>query len=183
VRRRVEAGGRAVLRAALALTLVAAGGCGLLHPADLNYRVDHRLHFLGPPARGLVTTPLTVRWTISGFTVHPPGGPTPPRRDQGYFAVFVDRAPIRPGESMRAVAADDLRCLHAPGCPDEAYLEARMVYTTRVPSLTVEHVPPLRGSAERVQLHTITVVLMDTDGRRIGESSWALDVRMRKVGL
>jgi len=101
----------------------------------------------------------------------------------GYFAVFVDRAPIRPGQTMRAVASRDLLCMHQAGCPDRAYLAARQIYTTTKTELTLGQIPSIPGDSEAVQLHTVTVVLMDTAGHRIGESAWELDLRMRKVGL
>jgi hypothetical protein len=161
---------------------VVLAGCGITHPQNLNYRVDKRLHFIEPRSRTLVHAPVTVRWTIRGFTIEAPGT-APPRRDAGYFAVFVDRAPIKPGQTVRAVASGDRVCQDDPACPDEQYLEQRRVYTTAVPSLTLTIIPPLAGHSERVQYHAITVVLMSTDGHRLGESSWELDVRMRRLGL
>jgi hypothetical protein len=165
--------------AALALS---GAACGMVGVTNLNFRTDARLHFLSPPARTMVQNPITVRWSISGFKVEAPGS-APPSPDAGYFAVFVDRAPIRPGDTMRSVASRDEQCLHRPGCPDEAYLEQRSIYTTTRQTLTLGQVPNLAGDNEKVQLHTVTVVLMDTSGHRIGESAWQLDLRMRRVGL
>jgi len=112
-----------------------------------------------------------------------PAGSAPARTDAGYFAVFVDRAPIKPSETMRIVAKNDEVCLHRSGCPDESYLEDRRIYTTTENGLTLDQIQPIDGDTERVQLHLITVVLMDTAGHRIGESAWQLDVRMRRAGL
>ena len=176
------AGGGRIHGALLALLAVSATACGITHMQDLNFRVDNRLQFLSPPARTLVTTPVTVRWKMAGFEVEAPGS-APPRRDAGYFAVFVDRAPIKPGQTMRSVASRDEECLHKPGCPDPAYLAARQIYTGTAGSLTLQQIPPIAGDVERVQIHTITVVLMDTSGHRIGESAWELDLRMTRVGL
>ena len=162
--------------------VLAAAGCGIAHPQDLNFTVDQRLQFQAPPARTLVTAPVTVRWTMTGFRAEVPGS-GPASEEAGYFAVFVDRAPIRPGQTMRAVATGDELCLHRPGCPDAAYLAARQIYTTTATSLTLQQIPPLSGDAERVQYHSVTVVLMDTTGHRIGESAWQLDLRMRRPGL
>lgn len=164
------------------LLALAAAGCGIAHPQDLNFTVDKRLQFRSPPARALVTTPVTVRWTMTGFREEPEGS-APARPDAGYFAVFVDRAPIRPGQTMRAVAAGDQVCLHERGCPDAAYLAARQIYTTTATSLTLQQITPLSGNVQRVQYHSVTVVLMDTTGHRIGESAWELDLRMRRPGL
>ena len=162
--------------------LVAGSACGIAHPQDLNYRSDKRLHFLEPKARTLVHIPVTVRWAIRDFTVRRPGS-APPSENAGYFAVFVDHAPIKPGETMRVIAKKDEVCLHRPGCPDEQYLEDRQIYTTTASALTLEQIPPIAGDTERVQFHYITVVLLDTTGHRIREAAWQLDVRMRRPGL
>jgi len=172
----------AVLAVGALAAALAGSGCGFTQMQNLSFRVDDRLHFVSPPARTMVQNPVTVSWRISGFAVAPPGS-TPPSRGAGYFAVFVDRAPIQPGQTMRTVASRDLQCLHQPGCPDESYLEQRQIYTTTRQQLTLGEIPNLVGDNEKVQLHTITVVLMDTSGHRIGESAWELDVRMRRVGV
>jgi hypothetical protein len=172
--------GTAVLVVA-ALALLATA-CGVAHPSELAYRTDKRLTFTSPKARALVQTPIDVRWNINGFAVEQPGS-GPPSANAGYFAVFVDRAPIKPRETMRVIANKDEQCLHRPGCPDESYLEDRQVYTTTQEGLTLDQVPPIAGDKERLQLHIITVVLMDTSGHRIGESAWELDVRMKRPGL
>lgn len=168
------------LVAALAALLLA--GCSLPNVAEMNFRVDTRLHFLAPPARSLVRQPITLRWTIRDFTTAPLGsGPANPHR--GYFAIFVDHAPIRPGQTMQAVAANDHYCAHSAGCPNTAYLAARQIYTTTRTSYRLPLLASLAGDNQTVQLHTVVIVLMDTTGHRIGESSWQLDVRVRKLGV
>jgi len=171
---------RSLTTAVLASVLL--GGCGLTHLQDLNFRVDDRLHFLSPEPRALVHPPLTVRWTMDDFTIVRPGS-APPSRDAGYFAVFVDRAPIHPGETLDAVGKGDPVCDPDPKCPDTQYLHDHGVYPTTAMQLRLPHVIDLRGNREKVQLHTITVVLLDTAGRRIGESAWELDVRIPRIGV
>ena len=173
--------GRVALAWAAALALVCSG-CGMTQMQNLAFRVDNRLQFVSPPNRSLVTNPVTVRWRMSDFRTRTQGSGGG-SGGAGYFAVFVDQAPIRPGQTMRAVAGRDLRCLHQAGCPDPAYLAARQIYTTTNPQLTLGQIPPIGGDAEAIQLHTVTVVLMDPSGHRIGESAWELDLRMRKVGF
>jgi hypothetical protein len=166
----------------LAAVLALASACGVAHPSELAYRTDKRLTFTSPKARALVHTPLDVRWAIRDFSVRAPGSEAP-SSNAGYFAVFVDRAPIKPDETMRVVANKDQECLHRPGCPDETYLEDRRIYTTTSNGLTLDVIPPIAGDTERIQFHLITVILMNTAGHRIGESAWELDVRMRRAGL
>ena len=172
--------GRAVRLMAMLLAPLLAG-CGLsVH--NLNLRTDDRLQFLSPPSRALVTNPVTVHWRISGFTAEKPGsgagGP-----GAGYFAVFVDQAPIRPGQTMRAVASRDEQCLHQAGCPGPDYLAQRQIYVTSSDHVTLGQIPSLAGDKDAVQLHSVVVVLMDDRGHRIGESAWELDLRMRRIGF
>jgi len=164
-----------------ALGLVSSG-CGLTQMNNLAFRVDTRLQFVAPANRSLVDNPVTVRWRMAEFRIEAPRAGKA-STGAGYFAVFVDRAPIRPGQTMRAVAGRGLQCLHQAGCPDPAYLAARQIYITTNLGLTLGQIPSIPGDAEAVQLHTVTVVLMDTNGHRIGESAWELDLRMRKVGF
>jgi hypothetical protein len=160
----------------------AASGCGLGHLSDLNFRVDDRLHFTSPKDRATVGRPLTVTWTIRDFRIEGPGS-TPPSKDAGYFAAFVDRAPIKPGQTLRVIGKGDPVCENDPKCPDTAYLNAHHVYTTTGTRLRLTQIPTILGDRERLQLHTITVVLMDTAGHRIGESAWELDVRLPRLGV
>ena len=155
-------------------------GCGLsVH--NLNFRVDSRLEFVSPPSQSLVSEPFTVRWHMSGFRVAAPGTEAP-GPGAGYFAVFVDREPIRPNQTMRVIATGDPTCLKRPGCPDTPYLQARQIYTTTAESLTLGPISPITGNLERTQTHMVIVVLMDTSGHRIGESAWELDLRMKNPG-
>ena len=166
----------AVLLAALPLS-----GCGLTHLQDLNFRVDKRLHFTTPKDRSTQSRPLTVSWTMSNFRIAPKGS-EPPSRDAGYFAVFVDATPIKPGQTMEALASNDQACKADPKCPNRDYLEGLGVYLTTATTITLKQVGNVTGDHERLQHHHITVVLMDTAGHRIGESAWDLDVRLPQLG-
>lgn len=173
----------ACARIALAMLLGGlAAGCGLTHLQDLNFRVDKRLHFVSPDSRSQVKQRFTMSWRMDDFTVKGPGTAAP-SRDAGYFALFVDRTPIKPGQTMKAVASGDHFCEESPTCPGRAYLRDRLVFTTTRTSLRLPLIPALANDKQDVQLHTITVVLMDTAGHRIGESAWQLDVRIPKVGV
>jgi hypothetical protein len=57
------------------------------------------------------------------------------------------------------------------------------VFTTTNTSLKLPLIPDLTNTKEKLQLHRITIVLMDTAGHRIGESAWELDVRIPKASL
>jgi len=167
----------AALLAALPLT-----GCGLTHLQDLNFRVDNRLHFIAPKDRSTVARTFTVSWTMRDFTVEAPGS-APPTRDAGYFAVFVDRTAVKPGQTMKSLFKDDLACQHDPKCPDRSRLADVGVYTTTNTSLRINQIGTISGDKEKLQHHSVTVVLMDTSGHRIGESAWELDLRIPKTGV
>ena len=115
---------------------------------------------------------------MTDFRVVSPGT-LPVSRDAGYFAIFIDRAPVRPGQTLAAIA--DRQCRRTPGCVNAGYLSDRGVYTTTSDSLTLTQVASL-NSYQNVQTHEATVVLVDSAGKRVGESAWYLDFRMRKLG-
>jgi len=161
-------------RAGLALALsgmavcLAAGGCGV---SGLAFTVDHRVSFVSPLSRALVSVPVTLRWTGAPASA---GG--------GTFAVFVDRAPVRPGQTLRAVVGRDTACLHTAGCPGAAYLAERGVYTTTGNSLSLQVIRPL-NHYQRVQLHEATLIVLDAAGRRQGELAWYIDFRIDEGSL
>ncbi|HWA67744.1 MAG TPA: hypothetical protein VG899_15390 [Mycobacteriales bacterium] len=168
------------LAAAAVAAVLGLSGCGLTHIHDLNFRVDKRLHFVSPKSRSTVTQPVTVSWTMSDFQIAAEDS-QPPSRDAGYFAIFVDQAPIKPGATMKSVADGDAACQSDPKCPNRAYLSEHDVFTTTKTSIRLPQIPDLTNSKQTLQVHTITIVLMDTSGHRIGESAWELDVRIHKA--
>lgn len=155
-------------RAARALGLLAVLACTACVPQGLAFRIDDRLTITAPADRATVTLPVTLSWEVEDFQVVEPGGE--PRKDTGYFAVFVDRAPVPPGETLAWVARDDTGCRADDGCPDAEYLAARGIYTTTGTRLVLEQLP--RGKEGRRERHTATIVLLDAAGKRIGESAF-----------
>ncbi len=155
------------LVAVVTLMALATSGCGF---SNLNFRTDHRLHWTTPKDRALVPVPFTVSWTF-------------PSLQGGSFAIFVDRAPIKPGQTLRAVAGGDKSCKIDPTCPSTDYLNQRRVYTTTLTSLSLSQVLPLTGNRDSVQLHQLTVVVLDRSGHRVGESAWTREFKVRKVSL
>ncbi len=159
--------------AVLMLTLLLAG-CSF---SNLQFVQDTRLKVIAPKSEALVKLPLTLRWTIKDYSPEPAGEPSGANR--GYFAIFVDRAPVRPGQTLRVLASGNNACLHTPGCPDAQELASLQVYTTASTQFTLRTVDSL-NSYQQVQLHEAVIVLMDTTGHRIGESAWYIDFRLRQ---
>jgi len=164
--------------------LAALGAAFVLASCSVsNHNVfnDHRLHFVAPASRAHVGLPVTLRWTMRGFTPVDPGT-GPPSRTQGYFAVFVDRPPVGPGQKLDVVADRDTSCKRTPGCPDTSYLADRQIYTTAGSTLVLNRVADFVDNRQKQQLHEATIVLLDSAGRRIGESFWYLDFWLPRAG-
>lgn len=122
-----------------ALTL---GGCT---SDGLAFRVDERVTITTPADRSTVELPLRLAWTVNGF--------------DGSFAVFVDRAPMRPGGM---------------------FVPQRGAYTTTETELILEDVE--RDTDDRRERHTATIVLLDDTGRRVGESAFDVDFEVERKG-
>lgn len=140
----------------------------------LNLKQDDRVEIITPGDRDEVTPPFELRWTVEDFEV----GTTTIGGGGNYFAVFLDRSPMAPGQHLRALGNDS--CKRTPGCPDEEWLEDRFIFLTTDTSLHIDAVPDVDLEDVRDRdLHEITIVLMDEDDRRIGESAFTLEYYTR----
>lgn len=152
---------------ALAVAVCALlGACGT---SGLAFSQDNHLQVLSPAQRAHVHLPLQIHWRATGPDASAGGN---------YFAVFLDRAPVQPGQSLRAVADDT--CNRTPGCPDAAYLRDRNVFVTKGTSITVDAVPKQSGQRTGASdQHEAVVVPVDAQGRRIGESAHAVQFTVK----
>jgi hypothetical protein len=157
----VRSGGHALL---LAVALAACSTDGMA------FRVDESIDVISPDARATIDLPVTVAWSDEK-------APTAPRislRDETaeYYAVFVDRSPIRPGASIVDVVDDIDRdtCIVTPRCPDPVALRDRGVVLTDEPAITLEFLKDLRPTSRGTSKdpHEVTIVRMRGD-RRLGE--------------
>lgn len=165
---------RRALSALAALTVFACTAC---IPDHYAFLVDDRLTITSPRDQAEVTVPVTLRWRVEDFEVVEPGT-SPAREDAGYFAVFVDRNPMPPGEDLRWLARDDGACDPDDGCPDAAYLAERDVHLTTKTELVLTELE--EGPADRRERHSVTIVLLDASGTRIGESAFYVDFEVRR---
>lgn len=149
----------------LALALVASG-CGV---TGLAFRQDDRLSFVTPDDRAEITLPVTVRWEVEDFEVG---------EGAGSFAVFVDRAPQPPGKTLDWLARDDDTCRTEDGCPDATWFATRDVFPTIEREVTIEQLPA--RSDDRRERHEVTVILLDEEGRRVGETGWTLEFQVAR---
>jgi hypothetical protein len=141
----------------LILAMVILAGC------NLDFSNDSRVSLISPRDMSLVHLPLRVLWTSHI-----------PRGSNLSYALFVDRTPLSPGQSLRALADDT--CKHTPGCPNAAWLAARGVFLTNSTSVRLTYLPTLSGT-ENQDLHTLTLVLLNADHRRSGEGAWSVSFR------
>lgn len=148
--------------AALALCCCACGYNGL------DFVRDERIEIVAPKDRAVVSLPLDVAWTVRDF--------------DGSFAVFVDRNPQPAGETLEWFTRDDEQCRALPGCPDETYFTAKDIYTTSVPQLRIDRLSTLTSDEEYLrEFHEVIVVLLDAQGRRIGESAFSTEFELEGV--
>jgi hypothetical protein len=161
---RVRAGGVA---SSLACLLVA--GCA----HDPLWRTDQHVTIVAPHQLALASPPVTLSWRTHAL---------PPASRE--FAVFIDRRPVKPGESLRAIANGDQSCLRNAGCPDPAYLRARNVFLTAGTRISIPYFAQLSGisGADQPSVHEATVVLIDAGGRRVGEYAYTVQFRVSDSG-
>ena len=152
----------------VAVTLAAVSACGF-GTRGLSFTTDDRVEITSPRDRQKLRLPVTIDWTVDDFEVTGPGRGSGDR--EGYFAVFVDRSPVPPGKTLDHIARDDRSCRPGDGCPDAEYLSARNVYTATETQLVLDTLAKTARDGRR-EFHDVTVVLLDPDGRRIGESAW-----------
>ena len=151
---------RAAVVAALVLAAAGMAACG-----QTPFVADQTIHVLTPAPLATVSAPFVVSWTGAGLS-------------DNRFAVFVDRTPIAPGHSLRDLATD--QCKRQPGCPGDVYLAGLGVFLTDSDRVTVPVLQPLAGGTASRQAHpvrTLTLVVMDAQGRRVGDSAWQVEFR------
>lgn len=146
-------------------------GCAI---EGLAFEQDHRIEFTQPIYRQKVSLPYTIEWSVEDFELT---GPTESStKDAGYIEVLFDKDPQPAGEGVEYFARDDVSCRESDGCPDRRYLAQRGIFTTTETYFTLRPLPPAPGvDLERGEpdIHNVILVLLDGDGRRIGESAWS----------
>lgn len=136
----------------------------------LAFREDKRLEIVSPSNHATVTPPVTLRWKVKDF--------------EGRFGVFVDTDPPGPGNSLRSLAAGDLSCKVTPGCPDQSWFAARGIHTTTATSFRIDSLSDRRrpGRPRSLDRHEVTVVLLDEENERVGESGVAVEFFVDRSG-
>ena len=163
----IDAPPRLRLRRALVAVGIAAGAVLCTACGDgLQFADDARVSFISPHDLDAVSLPVRVRWTNAL-----PAGSTLE------YAVFVDDLPVHPGQSLRSLA--DASCASVRSCVDEAFLNRHFVYLTHEPAIELEALPILDPAKGEPDMHEVTVVLVDGDWHRSGESAWRVTFELR----
>jgi hypothetical protein len=132
--------------------------------APLSFRPDKRLAMVEPKPEEKVNLPVKVTWKSQDFV---PG-------DGNRFGVFVDTAIPSPGDYLRVRLCTRLGELPpAPGdfrgiCKDQR--EAISFTTTHSASFDCFE-PHFERGKRRMNDHTVTVILLDKNLRRVGEAA------------
>jgi hypothetical protein len=108
------------------------------------FRQSDRIQVVSPQTYSTVREPLTIRWQARDFT--------PPQ--DGSFAVFVDRDPMPPGESLDYFSRQDRDRIHVL---DQTWLHIDLLS------------PQVGVDPAEQHHHDVTIVLLDSRGDRIGE--------------
>ena len=157
-----------------AIGLAVLLACSACAPQGLSFRVDHRVKITSPRHDAKLSFPFTLKWTVKDFQVVGPGGPS--QKSSGYFAVFIDATPMRPGETLDAIAKKDATCHQDAGCPSVSYYAGRGIYTTTATEFVVSKLPD--GSTGKS--HRATIVLLNAAGERIGESAFRVNFQVKE---
>ena len=130
---------------------------------NLSFKTDTRVEIVSPVENERVRLPAHIRWTVADF--------------DGRFGVFIDRAPMRPGRTVRSLVPEKDPCRQLPRCPDERWLADRGIYVTDATELVLERLPN-DDDERRTDAHDVTIVLLDAEGRRVGEAAFITGFRV-----
>ncbi len=150
---------------------VGLGGCSV---DGLAFRRDDRLSIDNLPDRSTIELPFELVFSFDDeLDPHDP-------HDAAAFAVLVDWTPPPPGETLEGLLDDDPACRGDTGCPD-GYLERNRISVITDTHFVLDNVPIGTDRQERRGFHELTIVLVDAEGRRVGETSaWT---RFRTPGI
>jgi hypothetical protein len=168
------------LAAGVSVALGTTGCATSLH--GLEFHNDNRMKLTSPHENELVSAPFMLTWTMKDFTVAAQGA-GPVNDDTGYFAVFIDRTPVKPGQTLASVTKNTPSCEHTTLCTTKAYLAGEQVYVTTKDQVRLQSVADILSNNESTQFHTATVILMNTAGERISESAWSVEFKMHSSGV
>lgn len=148
--------GSALTRATATVGVVAClSSCAV---NGLSFVADDRLTIHTPAENESVGLPFTMAWSVDEF--------------EGQVVLFFDRSPMRPGQDLSSLVPEGDPCRADPACPTADWLADRNIYVTDQDSLIIDSLPDRRDSNSERDRHDVTVVLLNDDGQRSGESAF-----------
>lgn len=132
----------------------------------LSFKQDDRIAFTSPDGNETVNLPFEVSWTATDY--------------DGRFVLFFDRAPMARNKPLISIVPDHDPCRLEVSCPDDEWLNRRNVYVTAETSVLIETLPDLRDSDHQKDRHEMYLVLLDAEGRRVGEATWVREFVVRR---
>jgi hypothetical protein len=146
------------MRVRLALLLLLATTASACTASGLSFREDKRISIQQPSTDDEVALPLTVSWDAEDY--------------DGYYGVFLDSTPMRPNRGLLSLVPSDDPCRAREICPDATWLAQRTIFVTKQTSLQIPRLPDRRSNGRSRDRHQLTIVLLDADGVRKGESAF-----------
>jgi len=149
--------------------MLTTAACGV---HGLSFVQDKRVHVVRPQERSKVELPVTVRWSVKDFAVGP---------GAGSFGVVVDRAPQPSGKPLAWLVRGEAGCEgpRSAACARPEFLAQHNIFQTDDTSFRVDQVEKLTGSQAGRQFHEATVVLLDSNGARVGEGAWPVQFEVK----
>jgi len=148
-------GRRRAIGVLLTLVLSACSTTGLA------FRHDRRLRILNLKDRSTIDLPFDLEVSFDDSLPSDDGAVA--------LGILIDWTPPPPGKPLADLLDDDPACNGPAGCPD-GYLERNRIHVTTETSWLLADVPVGTDRQERRGFHEVTIVLVDAQGRRVGET-------------
>jgi hypothetical protein len=152
-----------------AVMSVAVAGCG---NTPREFRQNQSLRIVSPTELQTVTAPAQIRWVTTSAL------PANTR-----FAIFIDTPPLPPGRTLRSMVRRGDPCLLLASCPDATWFQLHGVRLAPSHEVAVDRFPILGGVVGKTSpvIHQVTIVPIDTTGRRIGAATYSVRIRVADV--
>lgn len=133
-------------------------GCAAL--GEMEFVQDDSIRITAPENLSTISLPGTVSWERAAS-------------DEGHtIAVFLDRYPMPPGESLRDLLDEEDACRGNDTCLQPQNLAQIFgIYLSDSDEVTINALP-LHGPTDGESSHYATLVPLDDEGVRVGESVW-----------
>lgn len=124
----------------------------------LAFRKDTRFSWVSPESGEQVRTPFELAWEMTDY--------------EGIFAVFFDRTPMAPGDTLLDLVPDSDPCRRQATCPDAEWLADEDIFVTAETSVLIQDVRDGSGRGSDRDPKEVTIVLLDETGRRTSETAF-----------